>query len=131
MIKEFNHSSSCIAYNEGNANFKISALPYLTQLSSVNKSLILDVNKDGLPDIITAGNQPDFLPQFGRLDALGACILINKGNRQFESISPAASGLSVNGVVRDMQILASGENAGILFLRNNDFPKLFKWNNLK
>ena len=130
VIKEFNYSSSCMAYNQGNANFKITTLPYIAQLSSVNKSFILDFNKDGLSDIITAGNLPDFLPQFGRLDAMGACVLINKGNRQFESMSPAASGLFVNGVARDMQLLSNGANASILFLRNNDFPKLFKWNKL-
>ena len=47
--------SSVYLENTGNS-FKMSKLPILSQLSSVNKILSKDIDKDGYMDIIISGN---------------------------------------------------------------------------
>ena len=125
-VKLFNYSSSCIAYNKGNGNFDIQKLPITAQLSCVNSILCEDVNKDGKIDIIFGGNLPDCLPQFGRLDANFGTVLINNGKRNFSEVSSLKTGLNVTGVVRDIQAFKLNNSDAILFLRNNDFPLLYK-----
>jgi enediyne biosynthesis protein E4 len=125
-LKTFNYSSSCIAYNKGNGNFDVVALPLNAQLSCVNAVLCRDINADGKMDLIIGGNLPDCLPQFGRLDANFGTVLINKGNKVFEEILSLKSGINVNGVVRDIQNIKTKNGDVILFLRNDNYPILYK-----
>jgi enediyne biosynthesis protein E4 len=127
-IKIFNYSSSCIAYNKGNSNFEVVALPLTAQLSCINAILCKDINGDRKMDLIIGGNLPDCLPQFGRLDANFGTILINKGNRMFEEISSLQSGINVNGVVRDIKDIKTKNGEIVLFLRNDNYPVLYRLN---
>jgi hypothetical protein len=127
-VKIFNYSSTLIAWNEGNGKFTIQVLPPEAQLSSVNAILCNDINKDGRLDLILGGNMTECLPQFGRLDANYGIVLENKGNRQFALVHPAQSGISVTGMVRDLAWIRGRKENYILFLRNNDFPVMYKLN---
>ena len=127
-IKTFNYSSTCIAYNIGEGNFDLQPLPTDVQLSCTNTILCRDIDNDGKTDLIIGGNLPDCLPQFGRLDASYGTILINKGNKKFEPISTNQSGISVNGVIRDIKYINLKTNGAYIFLRNNDFPVLYNSN---
>ncbi|MEY3499568.1 MAG: putative adhesin, partial [Bacteroidota bacterium] len=51
---------SILAINKGNGKFEIKALPKEIQYSSVNTICTMDVNKDGILDIILGGNQYEF-----------------------------------------------------------------------
>jgi enediyne biosynthesis protein E4 len=126
-VKTFNYSSSCIAYNKGNGNFDIVALPLTAQLSCINSILCKDVNGDGKVDLIIGGNLPDCLPQFGRLDASFGAVLLNKGSKNFVELSSRESGVNVNGVVRDIQNIKTKNGDGLLFLRNDGYPVLYKY----
>lgn len=122
----FNYSSSCIAINEGNGQFRIERLPGYVQFSSVNAILCTDINHDGKIDLILGGNKFEFLPQFSRLDASYGHVLLNNGKGEFEWIEPAVSGLEIRGQIRDI-IEIPGKNANnLLFLQNNDFPLLYQ-----
>jgi hypothetical protein len=125
-VKTFNYRSSCIAYNNGNGNFDIVALPLSAQLSCINSILCKDINVDGKIDLILGGNLPDCLPQFGRLDASFGTVFINKGNKIFEEISSLQSGINVNGVVRDIQNIKTKNGEVVLFLRNDNYPILYR-----
>jgi enediyne biosynthesis protein E4 len=125
-VQIFNFSSSIIAYNNGNGNFYIQKLPLITQLSSLNSILSKDINNDGKLDLILAGNFPDCLPQFGRLDANSGIVLLNKGNGVMEELASIKSGLNVSGVVRDIQNVKQKNIDLLLFLRNNDMPVLYR-----
>ncbi len=127
MVNIFNYNSSCIAYNNGNGKFQIKKLPINAQMSSINAILCKDVNRDGKMDIIFGGNLPDCLPQFGRLDANFGTVLINKGNKEFTELSSKESGLNVGGVVRDIQLIKTTDGDRLLFLKNNDYPFLYKF----
>ena len=128
VLKQVNYSSSCIAWNEGNAQFSIVPLPMLTQLSSTNAVLVKDVDDDGKPDLIMAGNEFDFIPQFGRLDAAYGSVLLNKGNRQWQTLMQKQSGIFVRGVVRDIQWIKTNSGQAVLFLQNNDAPVMYSLN---
>ncbi len=125
-IQTFNFSSSIIAYNNGNGKFSIQKLPLMTQLSSVNSILPIDVNNDGKLDLILGGNFSDCLPQFGRLDGNSGIVLVNKGNQILAELVSVKTGIIINGVVKDIQNIKLKNANGILFLRNNDMPVFYK-----
>jgi enediyne biosynthesis protein E4 len=125
-LKIFNYCKSIIAYNEGNGNYAVKELPLPAQLSSVNAIVCEDVNKDGKTDLILGGNITDCLPQFGRLDANYGLVLLNNGNREFAEMPAALSGITISGMVRDIKIIPGLKNRHLLFLRNNDYPVIYK-----
>jgi hypothetical protein len=126
IVKTFNYSSSVIAWNEGTGKFTIQELPSTTQLSSVNAILCRDLNADGKVDLVLGGNITDCLPQFGRLDANYGIVLENTGNRRFMEMTPVQTGITVTGMTRDIEWINGSKKNHILFLRNNDFPMLFR-----
>ena len=126
VIKFFNYSSSCIAYNKGPGNFEIKKLPVAAQLSCINAILCTDIDGDGKTDLMFGGNLPDCLPQFGRLDANQGIVFINKTNQQWEEIPAKQSGINVKGVTRDIKWIAEKNGAALLFLQNNDYPVMYK-----
>jgi hypothetical protein len=128
VVKEFNYCSSIIAYNKGNGQFAIEKLPLRAQLSSVNAILCTDVNGDGMKDLITGGNLSGFPPQLQKLDASYGDVFINKGNRKLEWKGPEETNILVDGEVKDIIPIAAGNTKFLLFLRNDDFPKMFRIN---
>ncbi|MEP6464861.1 MAG: VCBS repeat-containing protein [Parafilimonas sp.] len=128
MVKTFNYCSSVVAINKGNGKFEIEKLPVCAQLSNINSIYVKDVNEDGYPDLIIGGNEDNFPPQFGKLDASFGDVLINNGKGNFIRLDPKQSGLKVKGIVRDIRELHGADKNYIIFLRNNDFPLLYQAN---
>ncbi|MEO7311724.1 MAG: CRTAC1 family protein [Chitinophagaceae bacterium] len=127
-VKEFNFSASGMALNKGNGQFNFQAFPSMVQLSSVNAMQCTDVNGDGKPDIVLGGNQFDFLPQLGRLDASLGDILINDGKDHFRWTASSHTGMELRGQVRDMQIIKGKKGKMLLVLQNDELPVLFNVN---
>ena len=128
VIKQFNFCSSVIAINRGNGNFIIEKLPVRAQLSCINAICVSDVNNDGFVDLVTGGNEGNFLPQFGRLDASYGDLLINNKKGNFTWISSGKSGIKTTGVVRDIAEIKNKNKRCFLFLRNDDYPVMYKLN---
>lgn len=126
LVKEVNYSSSCIAFNNGNGNFTLQNLPASIQFSSVKVVLPIDVNGDGITDLVMGGNEFGFQPQLGRLDASTGDVLINNGKGNFSIKSSAESGIELPGQVRDIVIIKGNNKTNVLFLRNNEFPVLYE-----
>jgi hypothetical protein len=127
-IKQVNYTSSCIAYNNGKGHFSIKSLPMEVQLSSVNALRLIDINHDSYPDLIAAGNCIDMIPQFCRVDASYGNILFNDKKGNFVTVPANATGIHVNGEVRDIINFKYKQKEAILFLENNAFPKMFTLN---
>jgi hypothetical protein len=124
--KEFNYTSSCIAINNGNGNFTIKKLPAQVQFSCVNAIDCIDVNNDGFIDLVTAGNEFNFIPQMQRLDASFGDVLINDGKGNFSCMKSTQSGIMTDGEVRDIKQINTKDKRCLLFLRNDDYPVMYE-----
>lgn len=120
-----NYFSSAVALNEGNGQFRLVALPKEVQWSSVNAIAIADINADGRNDLVMAGNDAGFLPQFSKLDASFGHTLLNQGNGQFRWVENGESGFFVRGEVRDLKSLNIKGKKHILATLNDGKPRLF------
>jgi hypothetical protein len=127
IVKEVNYTSSCIAYNNGKGSFNIMPLPVGVQLSSVKSVAVIDVNHDGIPDLVLGGNEFGFQPQLGRLDASTGTLLINDGKGHFSNVAKEFSGIELHGQVRDIQIIKRKGELVVLFLQNNEYPVLYEF----
>jgi len=126
MVKQFDYSPSCVAINKGNGQFVVEKLPPMTQLSSVNAIYCTDINGDGKVDVVSGGNQFDFIPQLERLDASMGDVVLNKGSGNFMWIEPSKTGLNLRGQLRDIkEIHGHGKNY-LLFLQNDEYPVLYQ-----
>jgi len=120
---------SVVAINKGNGQFEIKILPKEVQFSCVNTSCVVDVNKDGILDIILGGNQYEFKPQFGRLDASHGSILLGNKKGDFSWLPYANSGFFLTGEVQKIKTIKNKKNTiAILAVLNNNTPKLFTSN---
>lgn len=126
IVKQVNYSASCVAYNDGNGHFSIKKLPLEVQLSSVNAMQIADINHDGYPDIIAAGNWFDLLPQFCRVDASYGHVLMNDKQGNFLAMPASRTGIDVPGETRDIISFKLKKDDCILFLENNEYPVMYK-----
>jgi enediyne biosynthesis protein E4 len=122
----FNYCPSIIAINDGKGHFSIQALPYMTQLSSVNAILVTDLNKDNKADLILGGNMFEFPPQFGRLDGSYGHVLLNDGKGNYSWTEAKQSGLSVRGAVKDIVAIHTRQGEQVLIVQNNEKPLLYK-----
>lgn len=122
-VRPVNSAASVVAWGNGKGNFTVTDLPDPAQFSSIAAVLITDLNKDQQPDLVISGNEFDFQPQLGRLDASEGTILINEGKRQWRV---EKEGLGLKGMVREVvSIRRAGKEAYYLFLINQDAPQLF------
>ena len=88
----------------------------------------MDINGDRYIDLVTGGNQFGFLPQFERLDASFGDVLINNGKGEFTWKPNTTSGLDIRGEVRDIVPVRTSNGWHVLFLLNNDYPVLYRFN---
>jgi hypothetical protein len=127
--KVVNTEESILAINKGNEKFEIKSLPKEVQFSTVNTICTLDINKDGILDIILGGNQYEFKPQFGRLDSNFGSVLLGTKNGTYTWTSYAKSGFYLKGEVKHIQKIKNKNNtASIIAVINDATPKTFKIN---
>ncbi|MEY2918345.1 MAG: hypothetical protein RIS73_2059, partial [Bacteroidota bacterium] len=128
IVKKFTYAPSCVAINEGGGKFSIKKLPVMSQLSCINAIKLIDVNGDSFIDLVTGGNQFGFLPQFEKLDGSFGDVLINNGKGDFVWQDAKKTGLNLRGELRDIATIKNSKGTYLLFLQNNEFPFLYKWN---
>lgn len=124
-----NYSSASIAYNNGKGIFELKTLPTEVQLSSVNAIDVTDVNNDGYPDLIMAGNFFDLLPQLCRLDASYGHVLINDKKGGYAVLPMNATGINVPGQTKDIVSFSYKKHPNYLFLVNNATPVWYQFKN--
>ena len=120
---------SIIAINKGNGKFEIQVLPKEVQFSSVNTICTMDVNKDGVLDIILGGNQYEFKPQFSRLDANYGSLLLGSKNGTYSWVPYNKSGFFMKGEVKHLKSIKNANNSvSVIAVINDNSPKIFKGN---
>jgi len=116
---------SSILINNGSQKWELRPLDIEAQVSPVYGIKAIDLNNDGLEDLILGGNLYKVKPEIGRFDASYGQVLINNGKNTFESIKSKQSNIEFNGEIRHIEtITISGENA-LMAIRNNDTPLIY------
>ncbi|MFM1878587.1 MAG: hypothetical protein RLZZ241_1453 [Bacteroidota bacterium] len=127
IIKRAQYSESVLAINDGNGNFRIQKLPTRVQLSCICDIQCADLNNDGNLDLIMAGNNYEFKPQYSRLDAGYGNVLLGDGNLGFEWQPYTSSGFSPREEVKFIRQLKDAKGKTyILVAANESTPRLFE-----
>jgi hypothetical protein len=116
---------SAVLWNEG-GSFQLEALPVEAQIAPVFAIAVDDFNKDGHQDIWLGGNFYGLKPQVGRHDASRGTLLMGKGKRAFEALSPAEAGIYVEGEVRDAVTIETVKGRLMLISRNNEETLIYR-----
>jgi enediyne biosynthesis protein E4 len=85
-----------------NGKFDWQDLPTLAQISPIYAIHVQDFNKDGIEDLLLAGNETNFRIRIGKTDANMGLILLGQKNKTFKPIPQNQSGLYLRGDVRDI-----------------------------
>ena len=115
--------------NLGNGKFKKKDLPNEAQMSSINSSLIYDVDKDGILDLIIAGNLYGSEIETPRNDASIGLFLKGVGDCTFKVVPSFISGLKLNNDVKEMKLIHLKKHTGIAVSSNNGPVQIVKINN--
>jgi len=125
-VHDATYFKSAIALNDGTGQFELQALPPEIQFSCVCDIFCVDLNEDGKKDLIMAGNDGSFTPQFSKLDASFGHVLLNDGGGSFTRIPNGESGLLIQGSAKRILPIQIGGVPHLLTARNNDYPVLFQ-----
>lgn len=120
-------SSSVLLNKKG--TFKVHPLPNLAQISPINRILIRDFNKDGVPDLLIAGNMYNTEVETPRYDAGNGLILLGDGKGGFSPRNVGQSGFFAPGNVKDLAIVQAAVNGKfwILVANNDSDLQMFEW----
>ena len=126
IMKQSSISETIIAVNEGDWKFSVKKLPSRVQLSCVCGIVCTDINNDGYLDIIMAGNNFEFKPQYSRLDANYGSVLLGDGNLGFTWQEYNTSGFVIKNEVKHLKTIKDNKGKTYLIAAiNNESPKLF------
>jgi len=107
--------------NDGHGHFRFHPFPREAQFAPVNAMVHVDVDGDGHPDLVLAGNEYQSSVMPGRYDASYGLLLKGDGHGGWQPVLPAASGLLLDGDVKDLKLIhAAGRS--ILLTAINDNP---------
>ena len=110
---------SCIFINDGKGSFTKKKLPLEAQFSPVRGIISEDLNKDGLNDLIIAGNNYYIRPSYGRYDASYGSLLLADNKNNYNALAPYISGLEIRGDARKiLEITAAGKSYLIAAVNN-------------
>jgi hypothetical protein len=65
----------------------------------------MDINKDGILDIVLGGNEYEFKPQFSRLDTNYGSVLLGNKNGTYSWTPYSKSGFFIKGEVKHLQLI--------------------------
>jgi hypothetical protein len=98
----------------------------MAQIAPVNTIICTDVNRDGIADVIIAGNEYQASVDPGRYDAFYGLLLLGDGKGGFKVVPPAVSGLILDGDVRDLKLIQVNKKQVLLTAVNDDKMKAFE-----
>ena len=109
LVLKCNEARSGYFENDGKSHFIFHPFPLQAQEAPVNAIACTDINEDGNTDIILAGNEYQANVMSGRYDASYGLLLTGNGKGQFNAVSPVASGLILDGDVKDLKLIKVGK----------------------
>ena len=120
LLVRADEMKSMILWNEG-ATFKPEALPEPAQRFPIKAVLAEDFNKDGLPDLLLAGNSNYTEPtNTGFIQGSMGLVLLNQGNGEFKALTNTESGVWLSGQTNHLKLVKTKKGNEIIAARNND-----------
>lgn len=120
VIYEISSFESIILIND-NGNLTKQTLPIEVQVSPIKSSIVLDVNDDGINDIITVGNHYGVEVETTRYDAGIGSVLLGDGDNNFNVVKPSISGFYIPYDSRHINYLEQS-NKNLIIVTNNNAP---------
>jgi len=118
--------SHYILKNNGKGKFEPIEMPDVTQLAPINAVVSSDFNKDGLEDILIAGNLYETEVETPRYDSGVGQILINQGNFTFKELDVYESGIYLPMDVKDVQLINSKSGDFLMVANNNNYQQCYQ-----
>jgi hypothetical protein len=104
------------------------ALPEQTQFSPIFNISKDDFDRDGAEELILTGNFSATKPEEGRYDANTGLLLKIENQFNMKVFETAATGLSINGDVRNVGIIRTTDNKKLLIVaRNSDNLEFYEY----
>jgi enediyne biosynthesis protein E4 len=104
-------------------------LPIQAQVAPVNSIVADDIDGDGNLDLIIAGNEYQTAANTGRYDASYGLLLKGNGKGDFVPVNSTASGIVIDGDVKDMKMISVKNKGKVLLAAPNDSKlKIFSLN---
>ena len=125
-VKQAHTFATALVRNNGDGSFTLVPLPLEAQLAPVYGILAQDLDGDGKPDLLLAGNFDGVQPEIGRMSASYGLALRGDGMGRFTPLPAAQSGFAVPGQARDIQRVRTRGGDLYLVARNNDRPLIFR-----
>ncbi|GGZ84109.1 VCBS repeat-containing protein [Algibacter mikhailovii] len=92
-----------------NGQLTIQPLPYQAQFSTIQESIVDDFNKDGIEDILIAGNKFNVEIETTRADASIGLLMHGQGQFQFDVCQTNKSGVFLPGNVKALKTIRLGK----------------------
>jgi hypothetical protein len=125
-FKQAHTFATTLVRNNGDGSFTLTPLPLEAQLAPVYGIVVQDLDGDGKPDLLLAGNFDGVQPAIGRMSASYGLLLRGDGTGRFTPLGTARSGFRVAGQARDIQRVRSRRGDLYVVTRNNDRPLIFR-----
>lgn len=118
VVKATNFKSSYFE-NLGDATFKISTLPLVSQFAPINGIQVMDVNNDGYLDLLMVGNNYSGDASLGNYDALIGLCLVGNGKGEFKSMGVNRTGFFVDTDAKDIKTITLGNGKKVVLVSSN------------
>jgi hypothetical protein len=128
VVKNAYTFATTLVKNNGNGTFTLVPLPTEAQIAPVYGVLASDVDGDGKPDLLLAGNFDGVKPEIGKMSAGYGLYLRGDGKGHFTPERELQSGFFVPGQARDIQRVRTRTGSVYVVARNNDRPLIFRSN---
>jgi hypothetical protein len=116
IIQEMNHLESGVLLNQGAGNFAWKPFSWEGQKSWIFAIQVLDINEDGIQDLILGGNLSHVKPELGKYDASYGEVFLGKGDGTFTFWPNRIHGLKLDG---DIRAIANLGGKKLLFVKNS------------
>jgi len=126
VVKNAYTFATTLVRNNGDGTFTMIPLPVQAQIAPVYGILATDVDGDGKPDLLMAGNFDGVKPEIGMMSAGYGVYLRGDGKGHFTPVRELESGFLVPGQARDIQRVRTRAGDIYIVSRNNDRPLIFR-----
>ncbi len=115
---ELTEFKSGIFWGQADGAYKWEAFPVDAQLSPIVGFSVTDINGDGKPEVIGAGNLYDTEVETTRYDA-GQGVIMSYADGKWKCHTPLETGFYANGNIRAVKAIKAGDKDAVLCARSN------------